>query len=75
MAPWKRLPISCLLYTSSIAAIVAIVGLFVRNLSKKETHKAIGDIMFGFTILMIGMSTMKAVSYTHLTGNNNPPKP
>lgn len=51
--------VAALLSSSSIAAIVAIVGLFVRNLSKKETHKAIGDIMFGFTILMIGMSTMK----------------
>ena len=51
--------VAALLSSSSIAAIVAIVGLFVRNLSKKETHKAIGDIMFGFTILMIGMSKMK----------------
>ena len=42
--------VAALLSSSSIAAIVAIVGLFVRNLSKKETHKAIGDIMFGFTI-------------------------
>ena len=51
--------VAALLSSSSIAAIVAIVGLLVRNLSKKETHKAVGDILFGFTILMIGMSTMK----------------
>lgn len=51
--------VAALLSSSSIAAIVAIVGLLVRNLSKKETHKAVGDILFGFTILMIGMSTIK----------------
>lgn len=51
--------IAALLSSSSIAAIVAVIGLLVRNLSKKESHKAVGDIMFGFTILMIGMSTMK----------------
>ena len=51
--------VAALLSSSSIAAIVAIVGLLVRNLSKKETHRAVGDILFGFTILMIGMSTMK----------------
>lgn len=51
--------IASLLSSTSIAAIVAIVGMMYRSFSKKETHRAVGDIMFGFTILMLGMSTMK----------------
>lgn len=51
--------IATLLSSSSIAAIVAIIGILLRNLSKKESHRYLGDIMLGFSILMVGMSTMK----------------
>ena len=51
--------IASLLSSTSIAAIMAILGLLVRSISKKDSYRAIGDILFGFTILMMGMSAMK----------------
>lgn len=51
--------IASLLSSTSIAAIMAILGLMVRSISKKDSYRAIGDILFGFTILMMGMSAMK----------------
>jgi len=52
--------IASLLSSSSIAAIVAIFGILMNKLAKKDSTKAVGDIMLGFTILMLGMSTMKS---------------
>lgn len=52
--------IASLLSSSSIAAVVAILGILMNKLAKKDSTKAIGDIMLGFTILMLGMSTMKS---------------
>lgn len=51
--------VASLLSSASIAAIVAILGLCLKSFSKKESVKAVGDILFGFTILMMGMSAMK----------------
>ena len=50
--------IAQLLSTATIAAVVAIIGILFRMLAKKSTHKNVGDILLGFTILMMGMQTM-----------------
>lgn len=47
-----------LLSTATISAIVAIIGIIFKMFSKKMTYHNIGDIMLGFSILMIGMQTM-----------------
>lgn len=47
-----------LLKPSSFSPILAIVGIFLLNMGKKEIHKNVGTIMVGFAILMTGMDTM-----------------
>ena len=44
--------------TSTLTGIIAVIGVFLRVFSKKQTHHHVGDIMMGFAILMFGMSTM-----------------
>lgn len=44
--------------TATISAVVAIAGIIVKMVSKKTTHKNVGNIMLGFSILMVGMQTM-----------------
>ena len=41
-----------LLSTETLSAITAIVGIYLRLFSKKQTHHHIGDILMGFAILM-----------------------
>ena len=50
--------IAQLLSTATIAAVVAIIGILFRMLAKKSTYRNVGDILLGFTILMMGMQTM-----------------
>lgn len=50
--------IEALLSTSTIAAIVAVIGIVCKMFSKKEVYKHVGDIMLGFTVLMVGMQNM-----------------
>ena len=47
-----------LLSTSTITAIVAVVGIVLRMFSKKQIHHHVGDILLGFAVLMYGMSAM-----------------
>ena len=47
-----------LLSTSSITAIVAIIGTILRMVSKDQTKRQIGDILLGFSVLMYGMQSM-----------------
>ncbi len=47
-----------LLSTATISAVVSIVGILFKMISKKSTYKNVGDIMLGFSILMMGMQTM-----------------
>jgi phosphate:Na+ symporter len=47
-----------LLSTSSISAIVAIIGTILRMVSKNQTKRQIGDILLGFSVLMYGMQSM-----------------
>ncbi|MBO5030959.1 MAG: Na/Pi cotransporter family protein [Lachnospiraceae bacterium] len=50
--------IAQLLSTATISAVVSIIGILFKMISKKSTYKNIGDIMLGFSILMFGMQTM-----------------
>ncbi len=47
-----------LLSTESISAMVAVAGILIRMISKKQTLRHIGDILMGFAVLMFGMKTM-----------------
>ena len=47
-----------ILSTTTLTGIVATVGVFLRMFSKKTLHHHIGDIMMGFSVLMIGMKYM-----------------
>lgn len=50
--------IAQLLSTATISAVVAIIGIIFKMFIKKTTYKNVGDIMLGFSILMVGMQTM-----------------
>ncbi len=47
-----------LLSTSSISAIVAVIGIILRMFSKKQSKRHVGDILLGFAVLMFGMQSM-----------------
>lgn len=47
-----------LLSTATISAVVAIIGIIFRMFLKKVVYHNIGDIMLGFSILMLGMQSM-----------------
>ena len=44
--------------TSTITGVVAIVGIYLRFFRKEPTKNHVGDILMGFAVLMVGMSTM-----------------
>jgi len=50
--------ISSLLSTSTLTCIIAVTGIFFRMFSKNQSRRHVGDIMLGFAVLMVGMSTM-----------------
>lgn len=45
---------------TSFSPILAIIGIILMNMSKKEVHKNVGTIMIGFAVLMFGMDTMSS---------------
>lgn len=49
-----------ILSTSTITAIIAVVGIILRTIKKTQTKINISDIMMGFAILMLGMSLMSS---------------
>lgn len=49
-----------LLKPSSFSPILAIVGVAILSMSKKEKHKDAATIMIGFAVLMFGMDTMSS---------------
>lgn len=49
-----------LLSTSNLAAIVAVIGILLRMLSKVDQKKHVGDILLGFAVLMYGMQSMSS---------------
>lgn len=52
--------IAQLLSTATISAVVAIVGIIFKMFVKKAAYHNVGDIMLGFSILMVGMQTMSS---------------
>lgn len=43
---------------TSFSPVLAIIGVILIGMSKKEVHKNVGTIMIGFAVLMFGMDTM-----------------
>ena len=52
--------IKSILSTATLTGIIALAGIIMRMFSKKQTYNHIGNIMLGFSVLMIGMSTMSS---------------
>ncbi len=50
--------LAVLLSTTTITAVVAVAGIIFKMFAKKAILRKIGDIMFGFVILMVGMQMM-----------------
>ena len=50
--------IAALLSTATLTGIVAVAGILMRMVSKKKSTRYVGDILMGFVVLMVGMSTM-----------------
>lgn len=44
--------------TSTLTAVVAVLGILLRMCSKRQTQHHLGDILLGFAVLMFGMQTM-----------------
>lgn len=49
---------TALLSTSSLSAVVAVVGIILRMFSKSQQKRHVGDILLGFAVLMFGMQAM-----------------
>lgn len=49
-----------LLKPSSFTPILAIIGIFLIMMSKREKRRDIGSVLLGFAVLMFGMDTMSA---------------
>ena len=47
-----------LLSTSTITAVVAVVGIILRMFTSKQVNRHLGDILLGFAVLMYGMQAM-----------------
>lgn len=52
--------IAAILSTATISAVIAIIGIVIKMVSKKTAYRSIGDIMLGFAILMTGMQMMSS---------------
>ena len=49
-----------LLSTAMLTGVISIVGILLRMIGKTQQKKHIGDILMGFAVLMLGMSTMSS---------------
>lgn len=47
-----------LLSTSTITAVVAVIGIVLRMFTSKQVNHHLGDILLGFAVLMYGMQAM-----------------
>lgn len=52
--------IAKLLSTSTISAICAIIGIYLKSFTKKSSNHHIGEILLGFAVLMTGMQAMSS---------------
>lgn len=50
--------ISSIFSTTTLTGIIAVTGISFRMFSKNQSRRHIGDIMLGFGVLMVGMSSM-----------------
>ena len=50
--------ISSIFTTATLTGIIAVTGIILRMFNKNQHRRYIGDIMLGFAVLMVGMSTM-----------------
>ena len=50
--------VATLISSTTIAAVVAVIGIIFKTFVKNESLKKVGAIMMGFAILMTGMQTM-----------------
>lgn len=46
--------------TSTITAVVAVIGIVLRMFTSKQVNHHLGDIMLGFAVLMYGMQAMSS---------------
>ncbi|MBQ9393601.1 MAG: Na/Pi cotransporter family protein [Oscillospiraceae bacterium] len=49
-----------LLSTATLTAVIAVAGIVLRMVGKKQAVVHLGDIMLGFAVLMFGMSVMSS---------------
>ncbi|MBP5158783.1 MAG: Na/Pi cotransporter family protein, partial [Lachnospiraceae bacterium] len=49
-----------LLSSATITGVVALIGILFVKLSKSQAKRHVGDILMGFAVLMVGMSTMSS---------------
>ncbi len=49
-----------LLSTATLTGVMAIIGMLLRMLAKRQSTVNIGNILLGFVILMVGMSSMSS---------------
>ena len=52
--------LKALLSTSTLTGIVAVIGICLRTFGKRQSVKNTGDILLGFSVLMIGMNMMSS---------------
>ena len=52
--------ISSIFTTATLTGIIAVTGIILRMFNKNQHRRYIGDIMLGFAVLMVGMSTMSS---------------
>ena len=50
--------ISSIFSTTTLTGIIAVTGISFRMFSKNQQRRHVGDIMLGFGVLMVGMSSM-----------------
>ena len=61
-----------LLSTSTLSAVIAIVGILLRMFTKSQQKHHVGDIMLGFSVLMYGMLKESPAFIGLLTTFSNP---
>ena len=50
--------IGAILSTRTLTGVVAVAGVYLRLFSRKPGRRYVGDVLMGFAVLMLGMSTM-----------------
>lgn len=50
--------ISSIFSTTTLTGIIAVTGIFFRMFCKNQQRRHVGDILLGFSVLMVGMSSM-----------------